>query len=249
MSDTGTNDTELSIAEQIAAAVAAIGTTGDSGQKYNPPTRYKPSPGGSFPALKYDGPNLLDSAGNEQPIYDTSEEYAKFVYGNLTPSARQLAFTVLKDKGFYGGGEIGDFSSDINAIQGWLDYSNTVGYTTDRSLKQMLFSLPSSKSSGGNYRPRINVSSPEDLKVVAKKVSMDTLGRAFTEAEADKFVKSYQAQEIGSQQSSGGGVSVDIPSVDVAAQEFSQELAPTEANAYKYLGYVDKFFNSIGGVS
>lgn len=250
MSDTGTNDSELSISEQIAAAVAALGLTDDSTkQTYNPPTRYKPSPGGSFPAVKYDGPNLLDSAGNEQPIYDTSDEYAKFVYGNLTPSARQLAFEVLKDKGFYGGGKIGDFASDINAIQGWLDYSNTVGYTTDRSLKQMLSSLPSSKSSTGNYRPRINVSSPDDLKVVAKKVSMDTLGRAFTDAEADKFVKSYQAQEIGFQQNTGNGVSVDIPSVDVAAQEFSQELAPTEANAYKYLGYVDKFFNSIGGIS
>jgi hypothetical protein len=35
---------------------------------------------------------------------------------------------------------------------------------------------------------------------------------------------------------------------DIAAQQFSQELAPTEANAYKYLGYVDKFFNSIGGL-
>ena len=205
MSDTGTNDSELSISEQIAAAVAALGLTDDSTkQTYNPPTRYKPSPGGSFPAVKYDGPNLLDSAGNEQPIYDTSDEYAKFVYGNLTPSARQLAFEVLKDKGFYGGGKIGDFASDINAIQGWLD---------------------------------------------AKKVSMDTLGRAFTDAEADKFVKSYQAQEIGFQQNTGNGVSVDIPSVDVAAQEFSQELAPTEANAYKYLGYVDKFFNSIGGIS
>lgn len=250
MSDTGTNDSGLSISEQIAAAVATLGLTDNSTkQTYNPPTRYKPSPGGSFPAIKYDGPNLLDSAGNEQPIYDTSDEYAKFVYGNLTPSARQLAFEILKDKGFYGGGEIGDFSSDINAIQGWLDYSNTIGYTTDRALKQMLSSLPSSKSSTGNYRPRINVSSPDDLKVVAKKVSMDTLGRAFTDAEADKFVKSYQAQEIGYQQSSGGGVSVDIPSVDVAAQEFSQELAPTEANAYEYLGYVDKFFNSIGGVS
>lgn len=247
MSDSGITDSGLSISEQIAAIIGQ--TSSSVKQTYNPPTRYKPTPGGSFPAIPYNGPNLLDSAGNEQPIYDTSEEYAKYVYGTLSPSSRQLAFDVLKDKGFYGSGKIGDFSSDINAIQGWLDYSNTVGYTSDRSLKQMLSTLPSSKSSTGNYRPRINVSSPDDLKVVAKKVSMDTLGRAFTEAEADKFVKAYQAQETGYQQSSaGGGVSVQIPSADVAAQKFAEESAPTEAQGYKYLGYVNKFFDAIGKI-
>ena len=246
MSDTGTNDSGLSISEQIAALIGQ--TSSSVNQTYNPPTRYKPTPGGSFPAIPYNGPNLLDSSGNEQPIYDTSEEYAKYVYGTLSPSSRQLAFDVLKDKGFYGSGKIGDFSSDINAIQGWLDYSNTVGYTSDRALKQMLSSLPSSKSATGNYRPRINVSSPDDLKVVAKKVSIDTLGRAFTDAEADKFVKAYQAQEIGYQQSSGGGVSVQIPSADVAAQKFAEESAPTEAQGYKYLGYVNKFFDAIGKI-
>lgn len=246
MSEDKPKDSELSISEQIAALIS--GTVGSAKQTYNPPPRYYSPGGSSFPAVKYDGPNLLDSAGNEQPVYDTSDEYAKYVYGTLSPSSRQLAFSVLKDKGFYGGGKIGDFSSDINAIQGWLDYSNTVGYTSDRALKHMLSSLPSSKSATGNYRPRINVSSPDDLKVVAKKVSMDTLGRAFTEAEADKFVKAYQAQEIGYQQSSGGGVSVQIPSADVAAEKFAQESAPTEAQGYKYLGYVNQFFDAIGKI-
>ena len=255
MSDTGTNDSGLSISEQIAALIGQ--NFSSVKQTYNPPTRYKPSPGGSFPAIKYDGPNLLDSAGNEQPVYDTSDEYAKYVYGTLSPSSRQLAFDVLKDKGFYGGGKIGDFSSDINAIQGWLDYSNTVGYTSDRALRMMISNIPSVTKDGGGkkYKPRINVSSPDDLKIVAKKVSMDTLGRAFTDAEADKFVKAYQSQEIGYQKmeqqsmlKGGGDIAVQIPSADVAAEKFAQESAPTEAQGYKYLGYVNQFFDAIGKI-
>ena len=247
-------DDGLSISEQIAATMLenfGIGT-----KTYNPPPRYYSPGGSSFPAVKYEGANLVDLSGNaDTPKYDTSDEYAKYVYGTLTPSSRQLAFSVLKDKGFYGGGKIGDFSSDINAIQGWLDYSNTVGYTSDRALKHMLSSLPSSKSSTGNYRPRINVSSPDDLKAVAKKVSIDTLGRAFTDAEADKFVKAYQAQEIDYQKmgqqsrlKGGGDIAVGVPSADVAAQKFAQESAPTEAQGYQYLGYVNKFFNAIGKI-
>ena len=116
MKNDGTSDTGLSTSEQIAALMAGV-SGGGSQQKYNPPTRYRPSPGSSFPALKYDGPNLLDSAGNEQSIYDTSDEYAKYVYGSLTPSSRQFVFDVLKDKGFYGGGKVGVFDNDINAIK------------------------------------------------------------------------------------------------------------------------------------
>ena len=260
MSKDKPEDTGLSVSEQIATIFAGL-SGGSSQQKYNPPTRYRPSPGSSFPALKYDGPNLLDSAGNEQSIYDTSDEYAKYVYGSLTPSSRQFVFDVLKDKGFYGGGKVGVFDNDINAIQGWLDYSNTIGYTSDRALRTMIKDVPSTtKASGGGgggqrYKPRINVSSPDDLKIVAKKVSMDTLGRAFTDAEANKFVKAYQAQEIDYQRkeqksllSGGGDIAVGIPSVDVAAEKFAQKSAPTEAQGYQFLGYVNQFFNSIGEI-
>lgn len=259
MKNDGTGDTGLSTSEQIAALMAGV-SGGGSQQTYNPPTRWRSSPGSSFPALKYDGPNLMDSSGNtDTPIYDTSDEYAKSVYGTLTPSSRQLVFGVLKDKGFYGSGKVGDFSSDINAIQGWLDYSNTIGYTSDRALRTMISNIPSTtKASGGGgqkYKPRINVSSPDDLKIVAKRVSMDTLGRAFTDAEANKFVKAYQAQEIDYQRkeqqsllSGGGDIAVGIPSADVAAENFAQESAPTEAQGYKYLGYVNQFFDAIGKI-
>lgn len=84
---------------------------------------------------------------------------------------------------------------------------------------------------------------------------MDTLGRAFTDAEANRFVKAYQAQEIDYQRkeqksllSGGGDIAVGIPSVDVAAEKFAQESAPTEAQGYQFLGYVNQFFKSIGEI-
>jgi hypothetical protein len=45
---------------------------------------------------------------------------------------------------------------------------------------------------------------------------------------------------------SGAGVVEDIPSVDVAAEQFAEQIAPTEANAYKFLGAIDMLRGSIG---
>jgi hypothetical protein len=33
----------------------------------------------------------------------------------------------------------------------------------------------------------------------------------------------------------------------VFAQQFAQQIAPTEANGYKFLGFMDSIFRSIGG--
>jgi hypothetical protein len=84
---------------------------------------------------------------------------------------------------------------------------------------------------------------------MAKKISQDTLGRMMSDEELSRFVASYQQSEIDYQKSMyAGRTTEDMQQPDIAAQQFSQELAPTEANAYKYLGYVDQFFNSIGGL-
>jgi len=45
--------------------------------------------------------------------------------------------------------------------------------------------------------------------------------------------------------SQSGGTVEQAPSADVAAEQFVSGYAPTEANAYKFLGYFDQMANSL----
>jgi len=44
-----------------------------------------------------------------------------------------------------------------------------------------------------------------------------------------------------------GGVVEEAPSADVFAQQFAQQAAPTEADAYKFLGVMNRIFNATSG--
>lgn len=216
---------------------------------YNPPPRMVYS--GSRGRRPYTGPNLVDE--NDQmtnlTAYDTSEEGAKMIYGRMTPQARADVFSILQRKGFYGSRQPGFYANDINAIQQWLDYSNTLGVTSQRALNEMQKNLPDyGTSGGGGYSPRYRVSASDDLKAIARQVAQQTIGRDFTDEEANRFVSTYQQQEIQAQQAMlRGGIVQEAPSPDVFAQQFAGEVAPTEANGYKFLGYMNQILRSIGG--
>jgi hypothetical protein len=121
-----------------------------------------------------------------------------------------------------------------------------MGITAERALEEIKRGEP--VKTGGTGVRRYRVSSPEDLKVVAKRMAQETIGRSFTEDEANQFVAAYQQRELQAQQQYfAGGVSTEAPSADVFAQQFAQQIAPTEANGYKFLGFMDSIFRSIGG--
>jgi hypothetical protein len=226
-------------------AVEDILNAGASGSgSYIPPVRYIVENGEFVP---YDGPGLVGSNGKvvQDGPYDV-ETQPGFIYSSLSPRNQQALMQQLAAAGFISKGSIGDFSSEIYAVRQWLIASNMAGLEKQNYLNQRLTGRP--PVSGGSGR-RYQVSNPEDLKVVAKQVAQQTLGRGFTDEEADRFVQAFQAQQVGEQRrASGGGTMVQAPDADVAAQKFAQEQAPTEASAYKTLGYINKFFNAIGGV-
>ena len=216
---------------------------------YNPPPRLVSgaAPGGGGGQYWYEGNDLVDERGSRvRGPYDPVAD-ARGVYANMTPEQRSYVFDVLQRKGFYGSRQPGVYSNDVYAIEEWLDYSNATGYTRSRSLEEMQRTIADVRGGGGTAR-RYRVSSPEDLKVVAKRVAQETIGRAFTDEEANKFVSAYQQREIEAQQAAyGGGIATDQPSADVFAQQFAHQIAPTEANGYKFLGYMNRIFQAAGG--
>ena len=224
-------------------------TTDTDAPAYKPPPRYAKDNQGKW--YVYDGAGIVDAAGKiSDKYYDTSNEPG-IIYAKLTPAERLEILNKLNDSGFYTGGTVGNYASDLNAISALLEYSNNAGISREVALNQIVTSgvtAPPTKTGGPPRTYR--TSNTDDLKVMAKKISQDTLGRTMSDEELSRFADSYQKSEIDYQKSVyAGGTVEEMPDANVAAQEFSQELAPTEANAYKYLGYVDKFFNSIGGVS
>ena len=248
---TNTPPTTVPTIKEIIASTAPAGTTtvDTSAPGYKPPPRYAKDNQGKW--YVYDGPYLVDASGKiSDKYYDTSNEPG-IIYAKLTPAERLEILNKLNDSGFYTGGTIGNYASDLNAISALLEYSNNAGISREVALNQIVTSgvtAPPTKTGGPARTYR--TSNTDDLKVMAKKISQDTLGRTMSDEELSRFADSYQKSEIDYQKSVyAGGTVEEMPDANVAAQEFSQELAPTEANAYKYLGYVDKFFNSIGGVS
>ena len=217
---------------------------------YNPPPRLVSgvSPGGGGGQYWYQGNDLVDEQGRRaRGPYDPRSD-ARGVYANMTPEQRGYVFDVLKRKGFYGSRQPGVYVNDISAIEDWLDYSNATGYTRSRSLEEMQRTLADAQAGGGAAR-RYRISSPEDLKAIAKRVAQETIGRGFTDEEADKFVSAYQQREMQAQQQYyGGGTMVEAPSADVFAEGFARQVAPTEANGYKFLNSVNRLFNAIGGM-
>jgi len=172
---------------------------------------------------------------------------ARGLYASLTAAERAARFDILKRKGFYGSSKPGIYENDIAAIESWLDYSNTMYMTADRSLTEMQRTMMD-REEGGGYAPRYRVSSSADLGVVFKEVAKNTIGRAFTEDEANRAVQAYQQLQIQTQQAMmRGGVVEEAPSADVFAQQFAQQAAPTEADAYKFLGVMNRIFNATSG--
>ena len=248
MSDNQDTGTGQLTQEQLLALIGGVplGTMGTNQPTYNPPPRIVRQ--GSHGMRPYTGSNLVDENNivTNQSFYDTSEDYAKAMWGRLSPDVRANTMAILKSKGFYNGER--KFENDIEAIQNWLDYANTLGVTSSRALTEMQKNMPDFGGSGGGYAPRYRVSSSDDLKAVARQVAQQTIGREFTDDEATRFVQAYQSAEMSAQKAAmGGGVVQDVASADVFAQQFAKQVAPTEANGYQFLGYMNQIFNAFGG--
>ena len=246
-----TTGTTVPTFDEIMGSNPPAGTTTTEEENlppYAPPPRYAKDPNGRW--YVYEGSGLVTLDGKISEVYyDINDDLGR-IYAGMTPAERLEVLGKLNDSGFYTAGNIGNYASDLNAISAWLEYSNNAGLEKEAALNQIVTAgatMPK-KTTGGTPRT-YRTSNTDDLKVMAKKISQDTLGRMMSDEELSRFVASYQQSEIDYQKSMyAGRTTEDMQPADIAAQEFSQELAPTEANAYKYLGYVDKFFNSIGGL-
>lgn len=202
----------------------------------------------------YDGPGLVTSNGqilrreDGQTFYYDLERDSEMLLSGLSPRGRGLLLGQLVDAGFLNESQIGDFGSELNAVQELHYFANIMGLERNAALNARLSGGPVRKRSG-SAAPRIRVTSAEDLGFVADRVAQDTIGRGLTEDEKKRFVSSYQGSQVSYQRAlmGGGAPTQEVTSPEVAAQTFAQQVAPTEANGYQFLNYMNLLMNSLGG--
>jgi hypothetical protein len=251
MSDDGTTGTSTggSLAPDTAvptsitaSAVSSFGFPGRAVQQGSRGTKMYYGPG-----LVGTNRQILTDPNTGQPLTYNPKVDAPAVYSQMSPANRAVVLQVLYQKGLHPSTP-GKFDSDVSAFQNLLEYASAGGITMERALNELQQNVADYNKSGrGGGGVTARVTSPEDLKAVAKQVAQNTLGRSFTEVEANQFVTAYQAQEK-AYQNTAGGVAVQTPGADVAAESFAQQVAPTEAQGYKYLGYMNKLFDAIGSM-
>lgn len=198
------------------------------------------------PGLVDTNGNLLrDENGKPLPYYDPGKAALEFYYGT-EPEQRQYVLDVLAAKGI----RTNTYESALNALGDLHSTANTFGKTVDAMLRDIVLNVPDKPTDKPARVAPTRVTSAQDLKRVVKAVSRSVIGREVNDQEAEQFARMMQGREqqfVQQAQTQSGGTIEELPSLETAAEQFVQEIAPTEANGYKFLGYADQFFGALRG--
>lgn len=109
------------------------------------------------------------------------------------------------------------------------------------------------RGSGGRAPLVTELTNPEDLKYVAQRTAVGTLGRALRPDELNRFISSFhgsqqsaQAQAYNQAGGAGGSV-VSAPNPQAAAESFARQADPTAAGAHDFVKVFDSFSKMLGG--
>lgn len=199
------------------------------GEGVTPPTLQEQTPQG------YIGQNLVNKDGVlVRGQYSEDEAFSEIArFG--TPTERSAVLNRLAALGLYGKSKpssTGMMSRDISAVKNAMLYANAEGVTLDVALNLMAAdpNIKAKVAAGA----RVRTTAKQDLRQVFKQAAGSVLGRQLSDAEVEKFVRSYNAMEVS--EARGGAAA---PTAQTAALEAVEASNPEEAGAMKMLGFAD----------
>lgn len=191
----------------------------------------------------YTGQALVNSRGEiARNQYSEDEAYSELA--KMSVAERRDFQNKLYNLGAYGNSKpsrSGFNSNDFSAMREAMLVANAEGVTLD-----MAPAIMASKYGGAGYGSggtRIRTTPKQDLSAVFRRVSSELLGRRLSDAEIDKFVKSYNRME---QVEGMGGATA--PSVEGAAIAQIESTNPEEASAMGLLQLTNIIDSSIKGL-
>jgi hypothetical protein len=199
---------------------------------------------GDFTQDGYTGQALVNSSGViARGQYSEDEAYSELA--KLNTAERRQFLNFLASVGAYGNSRpslSGFNSTDFSAMREVMLYANAKGVTLDVAATLLATEVGGSVGAGGGQRVR--TTAKQDLQAVFRQVSGQVLGRRLSDAEVEKFVKSYNQKEIS--EAYGGEAA---PQADVAAMEQIESAVPDEAGAMgvlKLSNVIDSAIKELG---
>jgi hypothetical protein len=220
----------------------------------------KGSTSSKYDVVKSDGTvdtSTIDTGlppGVKGGIYDL-DTAPRYLLNKMKPNTRYDILKTLFERGQYGGSKMGNGIEgvDVSAFTAFLSFANSLNMTYERALTVYKSQFPPKASTiaGSGTRQPKQVSSPDDLKAVFKKASMDLLGRTVDDNVANQFVQSFQNQQIATQtkmDTQSGGVVTQTPDAGVSAEKMIESQFGEEVrvqNAANFGNIMDQMIKGL----
>jgi hypothetical protein len=241
--------------DDIAAILAAINAAAASGSGqssvgyqssyYGVPAGYKRKDKVKAGIYRLDGTLTRDG------YYDLNNDPYNILYNELDDLSRSDLRDTLFAKGFYDTNNKPKSNQitkeDESAVSKLLLEANWT-QTDWQDLLGQVKGRPDEQPSGGATR-RYTLTSPEDLKVVANRVAIETLGRRLDDSDLQAFTSLYQQKQLRYQQQTqadGGGVAVQPADPQTVVMNQLKNKYAGETEAYGYIQAVDRLARLVG---
>ena len=208
--------------------------------------------------VDFDGKILVERDLDGNPVFDTNDDpvvvqlnastagsQQYFDLASRNPEGLDLTLALLESSGF----NVETVQQQVSAFQRVQQYAIDMGVTWEVAMDRVRLYGPKEDAEAQQI-PIVRVSNPEDLKVVANRTALSTLGRELTEDEAARFVASYQQMQRTPETQMVDGMQqvTQTAAADVAAESFAREQAPTEAAAYDGMQRVGWLIDSVRSI-
>ena len=190
----------------------------------------------------YTGQQLVNPKGFiERGQYNSDEAYGELA--KYPPVERRNLLNRFQQLGIYGKSKpsnSGFATRDLNAMREAMLWANANGVTIEAAQTLMASEVGFTPSGAAK---RIRTTPKQDLTAVFRQAASSVLGRQLSDAEINKFVRSYNNMEV--TEATGGAIA---PNASVAAEQFVKTGAPGEAQAMGALTLTNIIDNAIKGL-
>lgn len=188
---------------------------------------------------------------SQEGYYDLNNSPYDILYNQLDDLQRNDLRDTLFAKGYYDTKTKPSpnriTKDDESAISKLLLEANWT-QTDYQDLLNQIKGRPDEVPTGGAVK-RYTLTSAEDLKVIANRVAIETLGRRLDDSDAEAFAKLYQRKQLKYQQQAqveGGGVAVQPADPQTMVMNQLKQKYAGETEAYGYIQAVDRLAKLVG---